>query len=149
MTLDWLATLQSPIAFGPLAGQGPSQAGMLLIYTAVHDHQDAVGFRPLDGFLVANPLLQPQVGDFEAHHVFDNLRDVLGSAKYVHQVDSSLRGIGGVEGPVSLLPESLGDPRVNRNDAIAFLLHVPGNVKSGTFGIIGKPQYGDGFGFLQ
>src|SRR5882757_774390 len=115
MTLDWLATLQSPIAFGPSADEGANQAGMLLIYTAVHDHQDAVGFLPLDGFLMANPLLQPQVGDFEPHHVFDHLRNVFGSAKYVHQVDSSLRGIGGVEGRVGLLPESLGDPWVHRD----------------------------------
>ena len=38
---------------------------------------------------------------------------------------------------------------MHRNNPVAFLLHVPGNVKSRTVGVIGKPQYGDGLGFFQ
>ena len=38
---------------------------------------------------------------------------------------------------------------MNRNNPVARLLHVPGNVKSRTIGIIGKPRHGDGLGFFQ
>ena len=81
--------------------------GMFLVDTAVHHHQDAVGFRPLNCLLMANPLLQPQIRDLETHHVFHYLRDILGGAKYVYQVNFAFGSIGRIERGISLFSECL------------------------------------------
>ena len=67
------------------------QAGVLLVDTAVHDHEDAVGFSPFHRFLMANPLLQPQVRDLETNYVFDDFRDVLGGPEYIYQINFPFR----------------------------------------------------------
>ncbi len=112
---------------------------VFLINTTVHDHQDAVGLRPLGRIEVADALLQPEIRDLETHYVFDDLGNKLGSAKYVHQVNFAFRGTSGIQRRISLLAQDPGDRRVNGDDAVPLCCMYLETEKLGRFGLSESP----------
>ena len=119
-------------------GSGGGLAAVLDEDAAVHDDADVVGFGEGGGFEVADALLDPEVGELEGDHFFDDGGDVLGKAEDVDNVgfggESGERGIDGfAEDGGRAVGEEGG---IDGQDAVAVGLHVGGNGVAGLGGIV-------------
>ena len=111
----------------------------------VHHYVDAAGFGAGGGFLMDDSLLDPEVGEAELEHLFDDGWNEFGKTEDVDDV--GLDGEIGEAG-VGLFAEDVWDGGVDGVDFVAALLHVGGDVVAGLRCDVGEADDGDGAGAL-
>ena len=90
--------------------------------------------------------LQPDGRDFEADGFVHHVRDELGAAEDVHDIDF-LRRFG--QRRDGLFAQRALDRRIHGNNAVAVALQVGGNAVAGAQRAIGKAHHRDGFASFE
>ena len=120
---------------------GISQALEWLYGADIFDAQEAQR-----GGLVDDAFLQPEIPDAEADAAFDDARDMLGSAKHVHDIRQPGQAFQVWIGP---LAQHLGYQRAHRDDAIAGALQAARNAKTGARRVGRQTYHGYTMHFAQ
>jgi hypothetical protein len=116
---------------------------------AIHDDLYAGGFGTFGSFFVDDPLLEPEIWDFEADDIINDLRNKFGGAEDVDQVDLSYCCGCGIERGIGRLPKDFGKERIHGNDSVAVPLHVAGYTEAGAIRSIRQANNGNGLGLIQ
>ncbi len=115
---------------------------------------DACFARLCDGLVVDYTFLQPEVGDFETDHIFDDGWNLVGGAKDIHQVDASLVifkrcGVRGLEVGIALEAVHLLERGVHGEDVIALHDEIAADVVAGAPWLVAHADDGDGLGAAE
>ena len=94
--------------------------------TAIHDDGHAGRARTLGFVQVDDAVLQPECFQAALHTFIDNLRNVLGAAEDIDDIDANV-GRQRIQMRVRLFAQAFVNPRPDWNDTVAGILQTAGN----------------------